>query len=31
MPNLTSSDEQKLLEGVKQAVHYVDENGLSPN
>tara|TARA_R110002020_G_scaffold16515_11_gene58288 strand:- start:823 stop:2205 length:1383 start_codon:yes stop_codon:yes gene_type:complete len=31
MPNLTSGDEQKLLEGVKQAVHYVDENGMSPN
>jgi|TARA_R110002051_G_scaffold274832_1_gene335536 hypothetical protein len=31
MPNLTSGDEQKLLEGVKQAVHYVDDNGMSPN
>jgi hypothetical protein len=31
MANLTSSDEHKLLEGVKQAVHYVDENGMSPN
>ena len=31
MPNLTSGDEQKLLEGVKQAVHYVDDSGMSPN
>lgn len=31
MSNLTSSDEQRLLESVKQAVHYVDENNMSPN
>ncbi len=31
MSNLTSSDEQRLLESVKQAVHYVDDNNMSPN
>lgn len=31
MPNLTNTDEQRLLEGVKQAVHYVDDNGMSPD
>jgi hypothetical protein len=31
MPNLTSSDEQKLIDGVKQAVHYVDDNDMLPD
>ena len=31
MPKLTNGDEQKLLDGVKQAVRYVDDDGLSPN
>jgi hypothetical protein len=31
MSKLTSSDEQRLLESVKQAVHYVDENSMAPN
>lgn len=31
MSNLTNNDEQRLLESVKQAVHYVDENNMSPN
>lgn len=31
MQNLSKSDEQKLLDGVKKAVDLVDNNGLSPN
>lgn len=31
MPKLTNGDEQKLLDGVKQAVRHVDDDGMSPN
>lgn len=31
MQNLSKSDEQKLLDGVKKAVDLVDNSGLSPN
>jgi hypothetical protein len=31
MSKLTADDEQTLLESVKQAVHYVDEENMSPN
>jgi len=31
MQSLTNNDEQKLLDGVRQAVRYVDDNNMSPN
>lgn len=31
MKNLTNNDEQKLLDGVRQAVRYVDSDNMSPN
>ena len=31
MKSLTNNDEQKLLDGVRQAVRYVDDDNMSPN
>jgi len=31
MPSLNSNDEQKLVDGVRQAVRYVDDDNMSPN
>ena len=31
MPSLNNNDEQKLVDGVRQAVRYVDDNNMSPN
>ena len=31
MPSLNNNDEQKLVDGVRQAVRYVDDDNMSPN
>ena len=31
MPSLDNNDEQKLVDGVRQAVRYVDDDNMSPN